>query len=69
MHSASRCQLEDYLLFHVVNSFANDLPSSIVEARFNFFEKELKGIYLVYLLLINMKKMNVYNIFFTYILF
>ena len=42
-------------MFHVINSLANDLPASIVEAKFNFFEKELKGIYLLH---INALKMN-----------
>jgi len=35
--------LSDYLLYHSVNSYAEHLPTIFSDAKFNFFEKELKG--------------------------
>jgi len=35
--------LSDYLLYHSINSFADHLPNVFSDAKFNFFEKELKG--------------------------
>jgi putative endopeptidase len=35
--------LPHYLTFHSVNSYASSLPIKFVDAKFNFFDKELQG--------------------------
>ena len=41
--SATGKVLSEYLVFKAVNSMAKHLPKAFVEARFDFFEKTLKG--------------------------